>query len=85
MEDQKTSADIVNYAELKQAFEYSYSTLNLADKRNYLEQKLLDRFAGFYTEHTITVIMIELKLLTKKNRLTKRGKSFLYFAFKRNA
>lgn len=84
MEEKHTSADVVDYSELRQAFGNSYSSYNLADKRRYLEQKLLDKFAGVYIEYTITEIMVELKLLTKKNRLTKRGKSFLYHAFRSN-
>lgn len=50
-----------------------------ADKRKYLALSLLKTSAFYHSGYTITQIMIELKLVTPKNKkLTKKGGRFMY-------
>jgi hypothetical protein len=52
-----------------------------ANKLKLLEQGVLKRIAGYHCGHTLTQIMIELGLITKKRNVTRKGKEFLFTAF----
>jgi len=55
-------------------------------RRELLRNGLLKVATGYYTGHTIGMIMIELKLKTpSQNKLTKKGKEYLYLAFEDGA
>lgn len=50
--------------------------------RKLLEQGVLKNAASYRSGHTLFCIMVELGLMTKKDRVTKKGFRFLFLAFK---
>ena len=51
-------------------------------KRDVIKDSILKCAAGYHTGHTAKCIVEELGLVTKKWSLTKKGKDYLYEAFK---
>jgi hypothetical protein len=51
------------------------------DKRNLVAECLLKIQANYSPGHTITEIVIELGMLTRKGNITKRGRRFMYYYY----
>jgi len=52
-----------------------------ADHRKLLEQGVLKRWAGYYSGHTLTMILQTLGLTTAKGAVTAKGRQFAFAAF----
>ena len=52
-----------------------------ADHRTTLEQGVLQIACGYATGGTLFSIMINLGLVTRKSRVTKKGRAFMFAAF----
>jgi len=52
------------------------------EKREVVNQALLKCASGYYQGHTSTQIIMEHGLITPKYKLTKKGKEYLWAAFK---
>lgn len=48
--------------------------------RELIQDSLLKTACGFHSGHTIECIVKELKLVTTKRKLTKKGQNYLYFS-----
>lgn len=66
--------------EIEQAF--GHANFGGADRRKLLEQGVLKYQAGYRSGSTLTEIMQELGLIGKNFRVPKKGRRFLYSAFK---
>jgi len=71
---------LVSDKEIEQAFGYADFGRN-ATKRDILNSTLLKYASGYTTGHTAKCIALELGLITAKEKLTKKGKEYLYEAF----
>lgn len=61
--------------EIKEAFANSYSSHG--DHRGLIAQAVLTMIGGYYSPFTITQIMMEMRLLTNRMYVTKRGRQFV--------
>jgi hypothetical protein len=55
--------------------------LGTVNHRKTLEQGVLQRLAGYGVGYTLTGIMFALGLIDSNDRVTKKGKKFLFAAF----
>lgn len=69
---------------IKTAFGDTHASYTLPEKRKRLEQAVLEKLVGYASSHTLTGIMINLKLIGKNNSVLKLGRLFLYKTFKDN-
>ena len=77
-----TKRDIgtVSEDEINEAFQRTHFGTEKSN-REILSQGVLERQAGYHTGWTITQIMVELGLLTKRKNVTKKGRCFLFVEF----
>lgn len=72
--------EIISDEELATA--YANSNFGALTPREVVASTLLKCASGYETGHTAKCIVSELGLVTKQWTLTKRGKEYLYFAYK---
>ena len=60
---------------------WGYASFGAVSKRDIIKYTLLKFACGYHSGHTAEVIVNELRLLTKKRKLTKKGCEYLYEAF----
>lgn len=72
--------DIITDEALIKAF--GYSNFGDSSKRDVVRYALLKTASGYHNGHTAQCIINELGLTTKKLSLTKKGKEYLYEAFR---
>jgi ribosomal protein S19 len=69
-------SEIVSDTEINEQF--IGKKFGVIDNRKFLETSVLKVLVGFHCGNSITNIMINLKLITKKGIVTKRGKQFTF-------
>lgn len=72
--------ELVTNEELTQAFGYANFGEGIS-KRQVLNSTILKYASGYMTGHTAKCIALELGLITKNEKLTKKGQRYLYEAF----
>jgi hypothetical protein len=75
----RTESGIVTDEEIKAAF--ANTNFGTDEHRKLLEQGVLKRVAGYISGYTLTMILRELGLTDKADRLTRKGKMFCFNAF----
>lgn len=61
---------------------FAHANFGGADKRELLSASLMKSMLGYYSGHTITVIMAELGLISQKTgKVTAKGRDYLRHAF----
>ncbi len=72
--------ELISDDEIKDVFEGT--NFGNRDPRKLLEQGVLKNIAHYRSGHTLTMIMKWLGLLTEKGNVTKKGRRFVFAAFK---
>lgn len=79
MSDNKELLSIVSEEEMLKCFENT--NFGDVDKRSLIKECLLKYATGYVDGYTITCICKELKLLTSKNAISKKGKEYLFLSY----
>jgi len=74
------STTVIPDQELRDAF--ANTDFGGVDHRKLLEASVLKKAAGLYCGHTITTIMLELRLIGRNGNILRRGQRLLGEAFK---
>lgn len=75
----RTVSDIVTDKQIEEAFKGT--NFGARTPRELIRNGVLKCACGYYTGHTIGVILNELGLITEKGNPTRKGKEYLYHAF----
>ena len=73
--------EMITDKQLKNAF--AYANFGKSTKRNVVRYALLKVACGYHNGHTSQCIINELGLCTDNLKLTKKGKEYLYEAFRK--
>jgi hypothetical protein len=69
--------------EIRGAFGDTHSSYNIKEKRDLLIKGVFDRLGGYASGHTLSGIMVNMKLISNKSgRILKRGRLFLHSSLK---
>lgn len=78
----KAHEPLITDEEIKEAFGDTHTSYDPEERRELLEKGVLDMLGGYRSGHTLTEVMIKMKLISKSGGVLKRGRMFLHETFR---